>query len=96
MKAYIIVDVNIHDAVLYEDYKKLTPESLTAFGGRFLVRGGMTETLEGTWSPNRFVILEFPSIEKARAWYTSEEYEAAKLIRQRAAHTQMILAEGFE
>jgi uncharacterized protein (DUF1330 family) len=96
MKAYIIVDVNIIDHELYEAYKKLTPASLKPFDGRFLVRGGPTETLEGKWVPGRFVILEFPSVEKARAWYTSEDYEAAKAIRQRAAHTQMVLAEGFE
>lgn len=96
MKAYIIVDVNVTDHELYESYKKLTPGSLKPFDGKFLVRGGPTETLEGQWVPGRFVILEFPSMEKARAWYTSGEYEAAKAIRQRAAHTQMILAEGFE
>ena len=96
MKAYIIVDVTIHDPILYEDYKKLTPGSLEPFGGKFLVRGGTTETLEGNWTPGRFVILEFPSVENARAWYNSNEYEAAKALRQRAAHTQMVLAEGFE
>lgn len=96
MKAFIIVDVTIIDHALYESYKKLTPASLQPFDGKFLVRGGVTETLEGNWVPGRFVILEFPSVEKARAWYTSEEYESAKAIRQRSAHTQMILAEGFE
>lgn len=96
MKAFIIVDVTIVDPTVYESYKKLTPASLKPFDGKFLVRGGATETLEGSWTPGRFVILEFPSVDKARAWYTSEEYEFAKAIRQRSAHTQMILAEGFE
>jgi uncharacterized protein (DUF1330 family) len=96
MKAYIIVDVSVTDAALYEEYKKLTPSSLLPFGGKFLVRGGKTETLEGDWVPGRFVILEFPSLEKARAWYSSDDYSAARLIRQRAAHTQMVLAEGMD
>jgi uncharacterized protein (DUF1330 family) len=96
MKAYIIVDVTIQDPILYEDYKKLTPASIHSHEGKFLVRGGKTETIEGDWAPGRFVILEFPSIEKAREWYRSEGYTQAKSIRQRAAHTQMILAEGCE
>jgi uncharacterized protein (DUF1330 family) len=96
MKAYIIVDVSITDPVLYEEYKKLTPSSLLPYGGKFVVRGGKTETLEGEWVPGRFVILEFPSVEKARAWYNSGDYSEARLLRQRAAHTQMIMAEGLD
>ena len=95
MKGYIIVDVTINDPVLYEEYKKLTPGSLVPFGGRFLVRGGSTQTFEGDWTPERFVILEFPSVEKAKEWWSSEIYSKAKSIRQRAAYTQMILAEGI-
>jgi uncharacterized protein (DUF1330 family) len=96
MKAYVVVDVDIHDPVHYEEYKKLTPGSLVAYGGKFLVRGGKTETIEGDWAPVRFVILEFPSMEKAKAWYASDDYQKARIIRQRSAHTQMIFAEGFE
>ena len=95
MKAYIIVDVSIHNRERYEDYKKLTPQSLVPFDGRFVVRGGDTETLEGDWKPGRIVVLEFPSKEKARAWWASETYAPAKAIRQSAAHTKMILVEGF-
>jgi uncharacterized protein (DUF1330 family) len=96
MKAYVIVDVTIHDPVEYENYKQLTPGTLAPYGGKFLVRGGKTETIEGDWQPGRFVVLEFPSVENARAWYSSGTYRDAKMIRQRAAHTQMILVEGFE
>ncbi|WP_333818894.1 DUF1330 domain-containing protein [Ohtaekwangia sp.] len=96
MKAYIIVDVNITDPALYEDYKKLTPGSLIPYEGKFIVRGGMTETLEGDWIPGRIVILEFPSVEKARAWWSSDTYAPAKALRQSASITRMILAEGFE
>lgn len=94
MKAYIIVDITITDPALYEDYKKLTPASLVPYEGRFIVRGGATETLEGEWKPGRLVILEFPSAEKARAWWSSDTYAPAKALRQAASHTQLILAEG--
>lgn len=94
MKAYIIVDVTITDLVLYEEYKKLTPASLVPFDGKFVVRGGAVETLEGDWNPSRFVVLEFPSKEKAKAWWSSPDYAPAKAIRQSAATTGMILVEG--
>jgi uncharacterized protein (DUF1330 family) len=94
MSAYVVVQVEIKDPVRYEDYKKLVPPSLEKFGGRFLVRGGKTETLEGTWSPKRFVIVEFPNVERAKAWWASEEYAEAKALRQATSSTEMILAEG--
>lgn len=96
MKAYIIVDVNIKDPVRYEDYKKLTPDSLKPFDGRFVVRGGLTETLEGDWDPGRIVILEFPTMAKAKAWWSSDTYADAKAIRQSASITRMIVTEGVE
>lgn len=94
MKAYVIVDVTITDPVRYEAYKTLTPVSLEPFGGRFLVRGGATETWEGDWQPGRVVILEFPSRAQATAWWSSTGYAPAKAIRQAAAVTQMIVVEG--
>src|SRR5690349_3580717 len=96
MPAYILVDVTIHNPVEYDDYKKLTGPSLTNYGGRFIVRGGQTETLEGDWNPGRIVVLEFPTVEQARAWWSSPEYTPAKEIRQRNATTKMILVEGYE
>ena len=95
MAAYIIVDITIHDTEAYEGYKKLTPASLVAYEGKFIVRGGKTETLEGDWQPERFVILEFPTADKARQWWASEEYAPAKKIRQANATTKMILVEGI-
>jgi uncharacterized protein (DUF1330 family) len=94
MKAYIIVDVDINDPVQYEDYKKLTPPSLIPFEGKFIVRGAATETLEGDWKPNRLVILEFPSLEKAKSWWSSDTYAPAKALRQAIARTKMIMVEG--
>ena len=96
MKAYIIVDVKINDPKRYEDYKKLTPPSLKPFDGKFIVRGGFTETMEGDWEPERFVIIEFPSLEKAKAWWSSEIYAPAKALRQATAFTKLIVAEGVE
>jgi len=96
MPAYIIVDVNITDPSRYEDYKKLTPASLVPFQGKFIVRGGATETLEGSWSPGRIVVLEFPNIERAKAWWSSAGYAPAKAIRQAASVTQMILVDGVK
>lgn len=95
MPAYIIVEIEIHDPETYEEYKKLTPVSLAAYGGKFIVRGGKTETLEGGWQPQRIVVLEFPTVERAKEWWASEEYAPAKNLRQRTAHTKMIVVEGF-
>lgn len=94
MAAYVIVDVKINDTARYEEYKKLTPASIAAYDGKFIVRGGATETLEGDWKPGRVVVLEFPNAELAKEWWNSSEYAAAKSIRQGAATTKMILVEG--
>ena len=94
MPAYVIVEVSIHDNREYENYKKLTPAAIAAFGGKFVVRGGQTITLEGNWKPERIVVLEFPSVERANEWWHSEIYTEAKIIRQRAAETKMIIVEG--
>ncbi|MFL5344398.1 MAG: DUF1330 domain-containing protein [Hyalangium sp.] len=95
MPAYVVVEVEVHDAQTYERYKKLAPPAIAAYGGRYLVRGGATEVLEGSWKPPRFVVLEFPTAERARAWWSSPEYAEAKALRQSCAHTQMLLVEGL-
>jgi uncharacterized protein (DUF1330 family) len=95
MSAYIVVQVDVKDPIRYEDYKRLVLPTLGAFGGRFLVRGGKTQTLEGNWAPQRFVIVEFPDAERAKAWWASDAYAPAKALRQATSVTQMILAEGL-
>lgn len=95
MPAYVIVEVSIHDPERYEAYKTLTPASLEPYGGQFVVRGGASEALEGDWKPERIIVLEFPNTEKARAWWHSEAYSAARKIRQEAADTKMLLVEGL-
>jgi len=94
MAAYVIVEVNVHNPTEYEEYKKLTPATLSAFGGEFVVRGGETETLEGEWQPQRIVVLEFPTVQRAKEWWNSEAYSKAKVIRQRTATTKMIVVQG--
>lgn len=94
MKAYVVVEITIHDPDTYDRYKALAPASIAAHGGRYLVRGATTTTLEGSWAPARFVMLEFPSADAARAWWSSPEYAEAKALRQAASSTQMLLVEG--
>ena len=94
MAAYVIVEVTITDKELYEVYKKLTPAAIEAFDGKFVVRGGASESLEGDWNPERVVVLEFPNVNRAREWWNSEQYAAAKAIRQKAGITRMLVIEG--
>ncbi len=95
MPAYVIVNVDVKDPARYEDYKKMVPPTLTPYGGRFLVRGGAVQPREGTWHPKRFVILEFPSVERANTWYDSPEYAPAKALRQATSTADLIIVEGF-
>jgi uncharacterized protein (DUF1330 family) len=94
MAAYIIVDVEITDRARYEEYMKGVPPTIARYGGRFLVRGGRAENLEGTWQPKRVVVLEFDSVARAKEWWASEDYLAPKRLRQSASITNMIVVEG--
>ena len=94
MAAYLVVDIEVRDQEAYEEYRKLAPASLLPYEGKFIVRGGATETLEGDWQPGRIVVIEFPTAERAKAWRSSVDYRDAKAKRQRSASTQMILVEG--
>ena len=95
MPAYVIADIDITDPVRYEEYKKLAAPTVTAHGGKYVVRGGAVQKLEGDREPKRVVVLEFPSVERARAWWSSSDYAPAKAIRQAAARSEMILVEGM-
>lgn len=94
MAAYVVVEIEIRDADAYEEYRRIAPPSIARYGGHYVVRGGRTEVLEGAWQPARLVILEFPTAERARAWWGSPEYAPAKALRQRSALTDMVLVEG--
>jgi uncharacterized protein (DUF1330 family) len=94
MAAYVIADIDVRDAERYEEYRQLVTPSIAAYGGRYLVRGGETAILEGDWLPRRCVVIEFPSVEQARAWWDSEAYAPAKEIRRQSAKARMILVAG--
>ncbi len=97
MVAYVIAQVTVNDPVRYADYRAMVPASLEKFGGTFIARGGKTEVLEGEYNlPGRFVILEFPSYEAAKQWWASEEYRAAKELRQATSNSVLIVTEGIE
>ena len=94
MSAYVIADVNVTDPDLFAEYRQLVPATIEKYGGRFVVRGGAVETKEGGWSPSRLVVLEFPSMEKARSWYHSPEYAPALALRLKSANAKLIFVEG--
>lgn len=93
-KYYVLANVKVTDPRQYEEYKKLSTKAFQAHGVQPLVRGGAVEVLEGDWTPDRTVLMEFPSKEAAVAWYNSPEYQAAKQSRQGAAVMRMVLIEG--
>jgi uncharacterized protein (DUF1330 family) len=93
MTAYILADIDVTDPVRYEDYKVLAAASVAKYGGRYTVRGGTVEVLEGSWPTRRFVVLEFPDGAAARQWYTSPEYSAAIPIRQESSDAKLVLVE---
>ena len=94
MPAYIAVDISINAPVTYDRYKTMAPPSIAKYDGRYLVRGGSTTTLEGSWKPQRFVILEVADAETARQWWDSPEYAEAKALRQSCSDTDMLLVDG--
>lgn len=94
MAAYVIVDIQVTDPAGYAEYRQLAPPIVAAYGGKYLVRGGALETLEGDWAPQRLVILEFPSVAQAKAWWDSPEYRPAREMRQRTTISKMVVVEG--
>ena len=96
MPAYIVVQIEVDDPVTYERYRQLAPPSIAKYDGRYLVRGGACEVLEGSWSPPRLVVLEFPTLERAREWWASPEYAEARALRQSSARTDMLVVPGIE
>jgi uncharacterized protein (DUF1330 family) len=94
MAAYIIAEVTITDPQGFEQYRQMVPATVAKYGGKFVVRGGQMEKLEGTWEPKRLVVIEFESAERAKQWWACEDYREAKALRQRTAQTNMIVIEG--
>ena len=96
MAAYMIARVNVNDWDKYNQYIKVTPGIIAKYGGRFIVRGGETVTLEGPEEKWRIVVVEFPDLEKAKEFYYSPEYTDAKKIREGAALAQFVAIEGID
>ena len=94
MPAYVIVEIDIVDRAGYEEYKKLAGATVEKYGGKYVVRGGRTEVLEGDWKPKRIVVLQFDSVQHAKDWLNCEEYREPRQMRHRTARTNMILVEG--
>jgi uncharacterized protein (DUF1330 family) len=94
MSAYIIFDITVTDPEGYEEYKKLASPTIEAHGGTYITRGGQLQVIEGTWQPNRLVILKFETIQKANNWINSPEYGVARKIRHKTATTHAITIEG--
>lgn len=96
MAAYMILDIEVTDPVGFAQYKHIAPPALAMYGGRYLARGGRTDTLEGDWVPHRLVILEFPDVTRAKQWLESPEYRAARDLRRQSATTKIVVIEGVE
>jgi uncharacterized protein (DUF1330 family) len=94
MCAYVIVEIDIVDPAGYEEYKQLASATVEKYGGKYIIRGGAVETLEGDWNPKRIVVLQFDSIQRAKEWLNCDEYREPRKMRHRTARTRMIVVEG--
>lgn len=94
MSAYVIVEIEITDPVIYEKYKQQASDTVHKHDGKYIVRGGKTELLEGNPEPKRIVVLEFPTVERAKEWLNCEEYREPRKLRHQSANTRMIVVEG--
>lgn len=95
MPVYVIADIEVLDATLFEEYRQKVPATIAAHGGRYLARGGATQVLEGDWTPRRCVMLEFPDMAHFQAWWDSPEYAPLRELRQRATNSRLVVAQGL-
>jgi uncharacterized protein (DUF1330 family) len=95
MPAFLIANVDIKDVEKFQDYANATPSIIKQFGGKFLVRGGDFEICEGNWNPKRLVLVEFESMQKAKQFYNSPEYQALIDLRQSSAYTEWVFVDGL-
>ena len=95
MAAYVIADVEVTDEALFEKYRQLVPATVETFGGKYIVRGGKSEVVEGGLTPHRTVIIEFPSFEQAKAWHASDEYAGPKQMRIDSTNSNVMIVEGL-
>jgi len=95
MAAYVIADIEVTDRDGFAEYQQKVPATIAAYGGRYLVRGGASEVLEGSWTPKRSVVLEFPSMAQLKTWYHSPEYRPLIAIRERTTRSNLMVVEGI-
>lgn len=95
MTAYVVLDLKVTDPDAFARYRELAPAAIAAYGGRYIARGGATEIMEGSWELDRVVILEFPSLDKAKSWLESPEYREARALRQASAKTNAFVTQGL-
>ena len=95
MTAYVVLDIQVTDPVRYAEYKELAAPTVAQYRGKYIVRGGKAENLEGNWSPSRIVILQFESVEQAKNWLNSPEYRPAMELRHQTAITRSVIVEGL-
>lgn len=96
MTVYMIADVEVIDPEAYQQYIQMAPDIISRFGGRYLVRGGAVEVIEGEWNPRRLVIEAFDSLEQVKQWLASPEQQRANEIRHKAAKTNLIIVQGAD
>ena len=94
MAGYVIVDNEITDEALYAEFRARVAATVAAHGGKYLVRGGAAESVEGDWKPHRIVVVEFDGVEQAQAWLNSPEYAELREIRLKSANASVIVVEG--
>jgi len=94
MAAYVIAEIEVTDPAAYEDYRKQVPGVVEKYKGKFIVRGGRIESMEGGWSPKRLVVVEFPSMDQALKFYRSPEYKPLIGLRQKASRGKLVIVEG--
>jgi uncharacterized protein (DUF1330 family) len=94
MPAYLIAEIEVTDPAAFAEYGKRVPATIAQYGGRYLVRGGAVDALEGGWMPKRVVVLEFPTLDQARKWYRSPEYAPLIALRQKASRGKLVMVEG--
>lgn len=95
MSAYVISEVEILDEGAADRYRSLAQDSIARYGGRYLARGVLPDALEGDWpAPHRMIVVEFPTMERAREWYASPEYAQALAVRDQALTRRLLFVEG--
>jgi uncharacterized protein (DUF1330 family) len=95
MAGYVIGNIDVTNPEAFEEYRKLVPDTIAAYGGKYLVRGGAADVAEGSYNPVRIVVLEFESVDQAKKWYNSPEYTPLREMRMNASNGDLFFVEGL-